>query len=238
MYTAASLVGGGSNERPDLLGGVDLDVAAVAIGMPLDLGCRIQGQAPNLLRAHEDAVQHIQDLVAGPGRDRSPAMLASCERRLERLDRADADVLEPGLPERWQEVDADDRAVVLDRGGLAAAVLGDVAEVLGAGVGERRTAADQPRERAPAGLVECRAEPVLGEPLGEVAGRRPTAPGPNGTEPPLHLPPVRQPVLRVPLVSALALDAEHVPCRNPGNVRHDTDRAPARGHIGGHSSKL
>jgi hypothetical protein len=60
------------------------------------------------------------------------------ELRLERLQRRNGDLLELHLAERRQQVDGNDRAIVLDRRGLPAAVLADVAHILGARVGERR----------------------------------------------------------------------------------------------------
>src|SRR5581483_10372507 len=93
---------------------------------------------------------------------------------------------------------ADDRAVVLDRRRLAAAILVDVAQELSGGVGERRVGADHPRERASANLVQRPIQPSLGGSLGEETSRRAPAVGPGGTELFLHLAAIRETVFRVP----------------------------------------
>jgi hypothetical protein len=80
---------------------------------------------------------------------------------------------------------------------LAAPVVLGVAQVLGRGVGERRAGADHAGQGAPPCGVERLPQPVLSEPLGEVAGGRTAAFGPGRSELLLHLSAVGQPVFRV-----------------------------------------
>jgi hypothetical protein len=56
-------------------------------------------------------------------------------------------------PRVCEDVVAEDRVVVAERGGLSLAVLLDVAEVLGAGVGDRRAGADHAGQ-APGGCFD------------------------------------------------------------------------------------
>ena len=76
---------------------------------------------------------------------------------------------------------------------------------------EASAGADGARQRAAARLVERLTQPVLGLALRVVAGRWTAALGPRRPDLLLRLVAVREPVLRVPDGSALALDAEDVP---------------------------
>ena len=114
------------------------------------------------------------------------------------LDSLGREVLERDLAEVRQDVVAEDRVVVADRGRLALAVLVDVAQVLRAGVGDSRAGADHAGQRAGGGLDEQAAEPGLGGALGPVARRRTTARGPGRSDRLLHLAAVGQAVLGSP----------------------------------------
>jgi hypothetical protein len=57
-------------------------------------------------------------------------------------------------PKGREQMQADDRPVILERGVLAATVLGDVAQILGGGVGERCARPHHPRQRTAARLVQ------------------------------------------------------------------------------------
>ena len=152
------------------------------------------GSRVHLPRAPEDGVEHEQQLAlrtAGPGR--------GAERRAPRLDhrRGVMSSMRFGAEPR-EQVRLDDRAVVAQRRRLAAALVGDVAQVLGGRVGERRSGSNHARQRSTTGLVGYVARPRLGSPLREVARRRPPPLSPGGPDLRLDLPPVGQPVLRVP----------------------------------------
>jgi hypothetical protein len=131
--------------------------------------------------------------------------VADGERRLPGLDAIGGEVLEPELTECGQQVRSDDRAVVNDRGGLAVEVELDVAQVLVTGVGERGAGANHARQRSRARVREDVLKPGLGGALRVVAGRRPAALGPGGTDRLLDLAAVRQAVLRAPGRASFAL---------------------------------
>jgi hypothetical protein len=112
----------GADERPDLLGREDLDVAAVAHPEPIDARDRIRRQAIELDRAPEDRVHQHQQVVLRLVREL--ALLAGARHaRTPPLDLLHGDVLEHHLAEHRQQVDVDRIAVVADRRRLAAAVL-------------------------------------------------------------------------------------------------------------------
>jgi hypothetical protein len=129
-------------------------------------------------------------------------------------------------------VGLDRRAVAAQGRRLAAAVVLDVAQVLGGGVGECGTGPCQAGQRAAPRLVQCRPEPVLGEALREVTGRGPTALVPCGPELLLDLSSVGEPVFGVPRRSSLAIDTEDMPRRRPEFSHRAADRRPIPGHIG------
>ncbi|HWF73580.1 MAG TPA: hypothetical protein VG186_09560 [Solirubrobacteraceae bacterium] len=72
-------------------------------------------------------MQNVDYLDPGARRDAPAAMLAPYQRGCEGLDISGGDVFQARLAERRQQVDADDRSVVLDSRCLAPAVLADVA---------------------------------------------------------------------------------------------------------------
>ncbi len=111
---------------------------------------RIAGQPPDLDRPSEDGVHQHQLLVLGLVRDRL-ALAGLGHPGAPALDLGLGDVLEPHRAERRQQVRVQLRAVAADRRGLAAAVLGRVAQVLLGGVGERRLDLADRARRPPAG---------------------------------------------------------------------------------------
>jgi len=172
--------------------------------MLLDACHGIDRQVPDGLRAPEHAVQ-----------DDEPFVLRACcqpraERRAPRLDRRRRDVLDALLAEPWDEMRLDDRAVVAQCRRLAVALVGGVAQELGGRIGERRPRPHHPRQRSAPRLIEDAAQPGLGQPLGDVAGRWAPALGPGGTDLLLHLAAVGQAVLRVPHRSASPIEAKDV----------------------------
>jgi hypothetical protein len=86
-----------------------------------------------------------------------------------------------------------------------------VAHELGRRVSEARARLHHPDERASARLIERVAQPILSGPFREVAGRRTTALRPRRPQLLLHLPSVRQPVLRVPGQPTRPFDSKNVP---------------------------
>jgi hypothetical protein len=141
----------------------------------------------------------ISELAVGIDLDRRPT-----------LDPLGGEVLESDVAEVRQDVVAEDRLVVAERGWLPLPVLLDVAQVFGAGIGDRRARADNARQRSGRRLGEDPAQPGLGRALGEVAGRRATARGPRRADRLLHLAAVGQSVLGAPDRPALGLVAEDV----------------------------
>ena len=149
----------------------DLDVAAVCV--PDGARARRPGSpaAPILLRAREDAMRYVQDLVARPRGDRPAPRDAPSRARLERLDRRRGDVLDPligaGVGERRARAD---HARQRPAPGL---VQRPSRPVLGQALGEvarRRTAALRPDRVEPALDLTAVRKPELGVPL------RPTHP--------------------------------------------------------------
>src|SRR5262249_37949019 len=98
-----------------------------------------------------------------------------------------------------------------ERRRLAVEVVLDVAQVLGARIGEGHAGADHARQHASAGLVRRLAQPCLGAALREVAGPRATALRPDGTDRLLDLAPGGQAVLRSPHGPACSVVPEDVP---------------------------
>jgi hypothetical protein len=173
-------------------------------------------------------MEDVEDLVPRPGCDPRAAMKPLGEPRPERLDRRHRDVLLAHLAELGQQVDIDDRAVVLNGRGLPSPVLIDVAQVLRGGVRECRTSPHHPGQFATAGVLQETPEPVLREPLREVAGWRPAATRPRGAESLLDLPPVWEPVLRVPLRTPDAIHPKHMPRWRMESAGHTAILRPSR----------
>jgi len=126
----------------------------------------------------------------------------------------------------------DRRPVAAHRRRLAAAVVLDVAQVLGGRVGERCPGPHHPRQRPTTRLIKHVSQPVLGQALGEVPGRRPSAIGPGRPELLLDLAPVGEAVLGVPDRSACPLDAEDMTGGRTQLARHLAEPTPISGHIG------
>src|SRR5690242_7925057 len=130
--------------------------------------------------------------------------------RVPTFDSFGREVLEADVGEMREDVVAEDRVVIAERRRLSLAVSLDVAEVLGAGVRDRRSRADQPGQRAGGGPGERSAEPGLGDAPGPIARGRTTTSCPSRAERLLDLAAVRQAVLRSPDRAALALVARDV----------------------------
>ena len=140
------------------------------------------------------------------------------------VDVVGRDRFERHVPELCEQVAVDHAGVVGDRAALAHTDVGDVAEVLGGGVRERRSGGLVRLERAAPGVGEDRAEGVAGCSCRVVAGWATAPAGVRRAQPLLHLPSGREPELRVPLRSGLAVDEKDV----SGHARHyGLRRAPS-----------
>ena len=198
---------GGSDEGHDLLRREDLDLGLRGRPWLLDVGDRVGGQAIELARSLHDAVEDRDRLLS-----RAVRHLAVWVYLLggPAFDSVRSEVFETDGAEVWKHVVTEDGVVVAQRGGLALAVLLDVAEVFVAGVGNRGAGADHPRQGAGGGFDQCLPQPGFGGALGEVAGCWPAAGRPGRTERLLYLAAVGQAVLGSPDRTALALEAEDV----------------------------
>jgi hypothetical protein len=126
------------------------------------------------------------------------------------LDALGRQLFERDVAEVRQDVVAEGRGVVAERGWLPLAVLLDVAQVLGAGVGDGGAGAHHARQRSGGRLGEDAAEPRFGGALRPITRGRATSRGPRRPDRPLHLAAVGQPVLGSPDRPALALEADDV----------------------------
>jgi hypothetical protein len=152
---------------------------------------RVERQAVGPLRSLHDAEEDRHDLDLRPVAHLQPALpgLAVCLR----------DVLDQDVGEVGQQVCAQDRAVVAQRGGLALAVDLQPVQVLLAGIGEAHARADHAGQRPGAGLVEHAVQPALSLAPAHAA---------DGPDAALDLAPVGQAVLGVPDLSARAVAQE------------------------------
>jgi hypothetical protein len=210
---------GRAGERINLLGRKDVDVAARRLRVAFDLSRRVEREAPDPCGALEDAVQDHEDLVAAPIREPALGVALVLEGAEPALDLRWRDVLEAHVAKGREQVRVDDRAVVLHRGRLAAAVDLDVAQVLGCRVGEGCAGTNGARQRSAPRLVEDVAQPGFRRALGEVAGRRSPPGGPRRADLLAHFAPVGEPVARVPDWPSPALSAVDAARRNPESLQ-------------------
>jgi hypothetical protein len=164
----------------------------------------IDVQPPHDLGAAEDAMQLDQQLVLAaigePGQRAPPASISSA--LVASIGRS------PKGASRWA---FSAERYIAQRRGLPLEVLLDESEPLRGSVGEAHARAHHPGQRAATGVIENLTQPRLRGALGEVAGRRPAALSPRRSKLLLNLPPVRQPIFRVPRRSALALHPQDMP---------------------------
>jgi hypothetical protein len=123
------------------------------------VGYRIGRQAMELARSLHAAVEQRDRLLAGAVGEPAARVDLDCRPALHELG---SQILERDVAEVRQDVVAEDRDVVAERGRLALAVLLDVAQVLGASVSHRRAGADHAGLRSGRGFGEHAAEPCLG----------------------------------------------------------------------------
>jgi hypothetical protein len=197
----------GAHERHDLLGREDVDLGPHGGARLLDVGDRVGRQAVELACSFHGAVEDRDRLFAGAVGE--PAVGIDLDRR-PTLDALGGEILESDVAEVRQNVVAEDRLVVAERGWLPLPVLLDVVQVLGTSVCDRGAGAHHAWQRSGGRLGENRAEPGLGRALREGTGGWSTARGPRGPDRLLHLAAVGQPVLGAPDRPALALVAEDV----------------------------
>ena len=129
------------------------------------------------------------------------------------------------VAEHWQQVDLDRVSVPTDRRGLAAAILLGEPQVLLCRLGESHTRRGGRTSRRRSGgfgaeLLEPVAQPVLREPLREVALSRPPPPGPDRPDLARHLRPIGQPVLGPPGRTAALLEPENEAARPAHGSRY------------------
>jgi hypothetical protein len=153
----------------------------VAVSRLLDVGDRVRRQAVELASSLHDAVEDRDGLLARAVRHLAVQVDPVGGPALDAIGRQ---VLKVDGAEVREDVVAEDRVVVAERGGLPLAVLLDVAEVFVAGVADRGSGADHAGERSGGGFDGRLAEPGLGRALGEVASRRAAAVGPGRRLPP------------------------------------------------------
>ena len=193
--------------------------------MLLDARQRIDRHVPDDLGSPEDAVQLDQQLVLA-------AIGQTLQRPTPDLDLLGRDRLELSVAECRQQVRPQRRLVVDQRRRLALAVLSDEAQPLLGGLGELDAAPDHAGQRAASSRVQDVFQPSLGLAPREVAGGRPTAFRPGRADLLLDLPPVRQPVLRVPDRTPRPLDAEDMPGRWLQRGHSRPNAPPARDIFG------
>jgi hypothetical protein len=163
-------------------------------------------------------------------RRKIPLRIVSCllrmrcgglKRRAPGLDRRRGDVLQQQRPEDRDEHAVHGVAVVDHRRRLAGAVLDAVAEPLGPGALEGHPGTDHAGQRSGMGLGEHVGEPGFGAaPIDEPVVRPPRL-RPRRSDLLLHLPPVRQPVLREPHRPTSTIHAEHMPTDWAGPIQPD-----------------
>ena len=192
---AVLLVIGMADEREDLVGREDVDPARRRCrARAVDVAHRVGVELPDAAGALHKAVEDDDDLLLGAVRQRAIAT----ELPRPALDELGRDVLQAPVAELRLQVGADDRPRVAQRARLALAVVLEEAQVLGAGIGERRAGAHGAGQRAGTRPDEHRVKPLLRQPPRVEAGRRTPATGPRRADLAVHLAPVAEAVLRPP----------------------------------------
>ena len=204
---AVLLVVGVPHEREDLVGREHVDAARRRRrARAVDVAHRVGVELPDAARTLHEPVEDDDDLLLGAVGQRTIAP----ELARPALDELRRDVLQAPSAERRQQVVAHDRPRIADGARLALAVVLEEAQVLGAGVVERRAGAHGPGQRARARPDEHGVEPLLREATGVEAGRRPAASRPRRPDLAVHLAPVAEAVLGPPDRPASAFMAVHV----------------------------